>query len=205
MKNLLLILAIATLFSCRTVKKEWVKENYQSKIEAVALAEETLNRAESLTIDEIQKLTFNFEEKLQETTQKTTKEESQSTSVSATIEAEDGKEKSVTIGGTKVVSNGARVTVESETNTSFKDEQETTNKEILRQLDEERRFSSAVNESLISLKSEFEAYKESHKQETSVFSKWVKKQGWQTWVIVLAVFAVGIFAFSRWLDSRKPI
>lgn len=205
MKNYLIILAILTLSGCRTAKKEWVKENYQSKIEAVAMANELSNFTKTELTKINQSLILDFEEKLKQATQKTTQEESQSTTVSGTLTAEDGKEKSVTFGNTTIKSNGANVSFKTESRNSINKEYESNLKELHRQLDEERQFNQALNNEIISLKNQFANFASNQKTEKTTQTKEVNKKGWQTWVIVLAVFAGGIFAFSRWLDSRKSI
>lgn len=104
------------LFSCRTVKKEWVKENFTEKSELQEI-KESLNYSNELIKEDIrQTILAEFKNNLIEITSKLNETLEENTIAKIDIEAEFGKIKEATIGNTKVTSNGAKISVE--TNTS---------------------------------------------------------------------------------------
>lgn len=103
-------------FSCRTVKKEWVKENFTEKSELQEI-KESLNYSNELIKEDIrQTILAEFNKSLVEITSKLNETLEENTIAKIDIEAEFGKIKEATIGNTKVTSNGAKISVE--TNTS---------------------------------------------------------------------------------------
>ena len=118
MKKLLIIIILIILTGCRTVKKDWVKQNFTSKTETV----KSLNSLDSiiqktrLTTNE--KLKSEFNSKLKLVSNKTTSSETSITTVKGTITADLNEEKSVTIGDTKITSKGANITFETNNNKS---------------------------------------------------------------------------------------
>lgn len=105
MKSILPFILIFMLVSCKVVSKKHLKENYQTKIEASAqkteLSLETKNSIDSLSVS--------IDKKINSVSEKIVSSEKENTIVSGTIEPEIGKKKSVSFGGNKIVSDGAKV------------------------------------------------------------------------------------------------
>lgn len=117
------------LFSCRTVKKEWVKENFTEKSELQEI-KESLNYSNELIKEDIrQTILAEFKNNLIEITSKLNETLEENTIAKIDIEAEFGKIKEATIGSTKVTSNGAKISVETNTSKYLQKDYESYKKE----------------------------------------------------------------------------
>ncbi len=193
MKKLLTTLLILSVFSgCKTVKKDWLKENYVEKTQFNVLEQQVISSTEnsSETKDYITLEKFNeFKNSLSQKSSETSSEES-TTKIS--IEAEDGVEKSAVIGNTKVVSNGASISVEVK---NFKEASRSI--EILQSELEQYKtetsqlitaFRKEINASAVKI-TELENELQSQK---NVFTKTSKKKGFTfgTTVLILGILLI---------------
>ncbi|MGB0896870.1 MAG: hypothetical protein ACPGRW_06080 [Flavobacteriaceae bacterium] len=197
MKKYILILLV--LSSCRTAKKEWVKENFSEKatVKKYFTAQDSTFKSELNEINET--LTATFNERFNSTT--TTKNES--TTVSGTITAEDGKEKTATIGNTTITSNGANISF----TTSSSKTMESKYVKLVQELQSEKQFSQKIQSELISLKSEFANFVSTYESEKTTKSKTVKKTGVQfgVWIIIaiVLILIVVIWYFRKSIPFIK--
>lgn len=202
MKNILIILIVISFTSCRTVKKEWVKENYTSKQEAIALSDDLLKETKEQLRLTKETLSKDFDEKIKQATEKTTEKTDEKTTVSGTIEAEDGKEKSVVIGDTKITSNGATVNFETTSIKSFLAEYKTQVNELSSQLNEEKQTNEYLLHELNSVKTELKQLQQEINSETTTKSKDVNKSGLSFTTIILIVLVI-ILAVSAFVVYKK--
>lgn len=188
-KYLILCLVFISFCSCRVAKKSWVKETYAEKTEVTSLKESFANSKETLKTEISETLSLEFSEKLKQGTTK----ESESTTVTGTIEAEDGKEKSVTIGGTTITSNGANISFE----TNSSKEIATQYKELSSQLATERNLTQELQTELISLKSEFADFRSTYESDKTTKTKDVTKRGGTFGVWIFGIIAL-VVIFLLW-------
>lgn len=187
--------SLAFFCSCRVAKKDWVKENYseRSEIEQLIQASEQTTKTEisklETSVSKIETSISNSE------TSSTSETESQTTTVTGTITAEEGKEKSVTIGGTTIKSHGANVTFETTSSKAISKEFQESFQQISKELQEKSVKLQEVQTELISLKSEFASFVSTYQSEKNAKTKEVKKTGFQfgVWILIAVVLIVLVF------------
>lgn len=201
MKKLILFSAIILLFtSCRSVKKEWVKENFSEKAtvnRSLSVQDSTLKSEISKIETSISKIETSISNT--ETTKESTSE-NETTSVSGSITAEEGKEKSVTIGGTTIKSNGANVTFETSSSKTMSREFESKFEQLTLQLEEQSETIQSLNSKLFNQQSEIESLESKYSSLKTSKSRVVKRSGlsFTTWlIIVLALAVVGAIWYFR--------
>jgi len=201
-KTILLSLFLLALFSqgCRVAKKDWVKENFSQKTETNQTKQtleqslETLKREMSETIN--QKVTSLS----QSTSESTTTNESETTTVTGTLTAEDGKEKSVTVGGTTITSNGANISFETSSSKKLIKEYQSEIQALTSELSDIRTENVQMSQELNSLKSEFALFRSTYTSDKETQSKTVKKTGFKFgfWVVLIIVLiVVGMLRYFR--------
>lgn len=195
-----LILAILLLSSCRVAKKEWVNENFSEK----ETVNDFLTVQDSIVKSEIFKLQSHVS-KIETSVSKiealkTSESSNETTSVSGTLTAEDGKEKSVTIGNTTIKSNGANVSFETSSSMAISKEFESKHKELTKELNEQKKVSQNLRSELNSLKSEFSELKATYNSEKTLKSQTVTKKGFTlgfTSILILIVLAIAALFYFR--------
>lgn len=193
MKHISIILILfCTLFSCRTVKKEWVQEHFAEKSELSQLAQKTQETQKTLKSEISEALILEFSQKLKQETSSSTSQENESTSVSGTIVAEEGKEKSATIGNTTIVSNGANISFQTTNSSSITKAFESKYQELESKYQEAQQTISTLQSQYNSLKSEFANFRSTYESEKNSSSRTVTKSGWsfKTWLILIAIILV---------------
>ena len=192
-KLLILSLLFISFTSCRVAKKEWVKENFTEKStvkESLTVQSDSINKR-------LEQLSESFNSKLKSISESksssSSESESESTNVTGTITAEDGKEKSVTINGTTIKSNGANISFETNSNKAISKEFKENFDQLTAELQTEssKRFQLEVEvRSLYSRLSELESNKEASK---TTKSKEVTKRGFSfgVWLFFL-LFGIAI-------------
>lgn len=111
-KYIIIPLLFISLFNCKIVKKDWLKENYVEKTEFESLENVVNSSNETATLSEDFLTLEKFNEFVNALSQKSSESSSEATTVTGTIEAEEGKEKTATIGNTTITSNGANISFE---------------------------------------------------------------------------------------------
>lgn len=165
-KQHVIIVFILLLKGCRSVKKEWVKENFS----LISDTEKNNQVQDSVFSSKISKIETNISKietsvSKSQTSSEATKE-NETTKVVGSITAEDGKTKSVTIGGTTIKSDGANVTFETSSSKEFTQlfeskfeelqhqllQEQTTNKFLREEFNQLRRDSEKIKTDLLQLK-----------------------------------------------------
>lgn len=191
---ILYVFIMLSLFSCKTAKKTWVEENFTSKDVFNTVQETT----ENFINTEVSTLRKDFTVKYSEFLQKEATKNNEATTVKGTITAEDGKEKSVNVGTTKIVSNGANISFEIASTKEQLKETETKQTEILEQLSQvEIKLQQTQNE-LNSLKSEFANYTSNQKTTT----KETNKRGFTFGVILIGIVLLVVFLVYRYFNRK---
>lgn len=199
MKKYIIILLMFSLAflcsSCRVAKKEWVKENFTEKAttQEIRVVQDSTFKSEISKIETSIHKIETFVSKIE--TFKTSENETESTTVSGSITAEDGKEKSVSIGGTTIKSHGANVTFETTTSKAISKEFQESFQQISKELQEKSVKLQEVQTELNSLKSEFSNFVSTYQSEKNAKTKEVKKTGFQfgVWIIVAIAIIITIF------------
>lgn len=196
MKNRFCILVLCLLlFNCRTVKKEWVKENFTEKSTTTQLK----SSQDSTLRSEISKIETSVS-KIETSVSKiensaTSSAENETTDVSGNIVAEDGKTKSVTIGGTTIKSNGANISFKTSSSKATSKQIETFYENSERKFELQEQTISELRTELNSLKSEFNVLESAYESQKQTRSKNVKKTGlsfgmWAMIIIILIVLVL---------------
>lgn len=195
-KNLLLI-SFILLTSCRTVKKEWVKETFAEKSELTQFAQETQKTQETLKTEISEKVSQIETLVSKNETSSTSEVTNENTTVSGTIEAEEGKEKSITIGNTTIKSNGANVSFSTSSNKTATKQFERQLQEITLQLEYERTLNKSLQSEVNSLKSENVFIKSEIEKLKTSQSKQTTKRNFTltTWLIILGVLVGSYFVY----------
>jgi len=187
-------------------KKNWVKENFTEKAtvkKSLTLQSNALiNRIENLQ----ETLTAKYDELSKESSKETRTEENESTTVTGNITAEEGKEKSVTIGATTIKSDGANVSFQ----TNFS---KSVSKEFLEKMSALSNEINTQSNKIIELNKLVEAQSrrlselESNKEiKKNTSSKDVTKRGFSfgAWLIGLLIFS-GLILFFFLKSKIKKI
>jgi len=207
MKHKIILILVVLLFSsCRVAKKNWVKENFTEKAtvkKSLTLQSNALiNRIENLQ----ETLTAKYDELSKESSKETRTEENESTTVTGNITAEEGKEKSVTIGATTIKSDGANVSFQ----TNFS---KSVSKEFLEKMSALSNEINTQSNKIIELNKLVEAQSrrlselESNKEiKKNTSSKDVTKRGFSfgAWLIGLLIFS-GLILFFFLKSKIKKI
>lgn len=193
--KLFAIYIVASLmFGCRTAKKEWVNENFTSK--------EVFNSTQKTTQNEINTqvtaLSKYLNAKFTEILQTETTKDTDATTVKGSITAEDGKEKSVTIGGTSIKSNGVNLTFEVASTKEQLKEYQSNQTELLEQLAITETKLQTTQKELTDLKNQFNTYV----TEQEKASKETSKTGF-TFGFMVTVFLVVLGLLSLWYFRKQ--
>lgn len=201
----LYVFIMLSLFSCRTAKKEWVKENFTSKEQLVSIQEDLTYSNEEVKNDIKTSVLSDLREVINAFSQKINSNETENSTVKGTITAEDGKEKSATIGNTTIKSNGANITFETSSTKTLNKEIETKFKEVTKQLKEERAFNQTLVSKLNTLElKQLEQQKQIEQLKESK-SKTTTKKGFTfgTIIIVAIVLVLLVLLVLLWYFRSK--
>lgn len=198
-KAILIILVFISTASCRTAKKEWVKENFASHLELEGvkntLSEELKKQEASLT----ENIQSKYKEVLDQKSSEEISNESEDSTISGTIIAEDGKEKSVSYGGTTISSNGATIKFTSKITKALSKEYSSKFQELNNQLDQERKTVETLSSEINTIKKELEHIKSTQDIDRKSKSRDVKSNGFQlvAWVwlglLIIVIVLLNIF------------
>jgi len=209
MKKLLFIIAVWILLfatSCRSVKKQWVKENFTEKVE-LQEAKETQSQTLKNEVEKIENKITNLKKSLSETqTTKETSEENENTTIEGTLTAEDGKEKSIQIGNTTIKSNGANVTFKTNSSKStskeFTSQIERLESQIISIESNYRNLQSDVN----TLTKENTDLKRQIEQVKTTKQKDVNKSGFSfgfyLWLVIILALVAVVWYFRVTIGSK---
>lgn len=201
-KYIILLLVFISFFSCRTVKKEWVKENFTEKATTneIRVVQDSTFKSEILKLEtSISKIEISVSKN--ETISETTTE-NETTNVSGSITAEDGKEKSVTIGGTTIKSNGANVTFETSSSKAFTKQFESQLQELETKFEQTSKELSDTKMTLSVLKSEFANFVSTYESEKTAKSKEVEKSGFGFGVWLIIIIAIILLLAFLYFKSK---
>lgn len=189
---------------CRTVKKEWVKENFAEKSELQTTQNIWTEFVQNSETNITESLKSFFDERIKSVKENTTSNENENTDISVNIKAEDGKEKSATVGNTTITSNGADITVKTSSTKVLSSQLETINKELTQTI-------TKLETSLKTLENKFNekidaqnSVIEKLKSELNVKSKETKKTGMSFW-FTFSLIILGILVLLWFFGDKIPI
>lgn len=178
------------LASCVTKKK--FKES-QTLLEQRILSQtenRITNYTQNIKTDVKESLLSEFKETLKEIKESTTTNENETTTISGTITAEDGKDKSATIGNTVIKTNGANVTFQTTSTKDINKQLETINKELTKTI-------TQLETSLKTIENEFNEFKNNQlkvndelKSEKNTQTKETNRKGFNFLFIILLIIAI---------------
>ena len=136
MKKLLIIsILFISLFSCRTVKKEWVKETFAEKQDLKKLEQDVIFSNERIKSELKQDYTTYTDKKIKEVSSKTSTTENENTVISGSVEAEPGVTKTFEGNGVKITTDGWKVNFETNLSKSLSKEFETKLETVYKKFD----------------------------------------------------------------------
>jgi len=192
MKHYITLVAISLLMvSCRSVKKQWVEDNF-TKNETV---KHLVKQQDSIFDTKIHKIETSVSKLETSVSKNETKNETSSqeenTTISGSINAEDGKEKSVTFGDTEIKTNGASVTFTTSSSKQITKQITAKIETLTKQLNLEQTKTETLQREIISLKSEFAKIVSSLEAQKTNQTQTVKKAGFNfgVWIIIALVLA----------------
>jgi hypothetical protein len=197
----IVVIVLLLCTSCRVAKKDWVKENF-TEIATTQKIRAVQNDSVDKRINQLSKTVTSQLESFKENASRTKSlNETQSTNVEGSIIAEDGKEKSVTVGTTTIKSNGANVTFSTNTSKSLNSEYKETFEALSRQLKTEQDYRELIQNEVNSLKTQSSAIKKQLQQLTDARSKSVVKRGFSfgawLWFLIIALIVVAYFILRK--------
>lgn len=199
--KIVLVLFTLSLFTgCRTMDKAWLRENYTSKIEADSLRQSLENSFKSVQKTQKEEIEAKYKEFQRNTSEKTNSSEAESTTVKGRITAEAGIEKSVTVGGTTIKSNGADIDFETTNNKESSKESELRFEQMSRELEIKTQKIETLEERQHSLEVELYNFKKLYEAEKNIKEKDVKTKGSTLGTVViglLILLAVGVSYYFR--------
>lgn len=200
---ILYILLMITMFSCKTVNKVKTHEYFASKNDLSQLDQKWSTHLQNFKTDVKESSLATVKDYLTVQKESNSTNENESSVISGTITPGE-KEKSVSIGGTTIKSDGVNVKFEIK-NTKAKLQESLTQISELNQTIEKERNAR------ISLENDFNEYKKHQskvidelKQEKSTQTKTVSKKGFTFWAIVICAIAIVLFLLYKF-GGRIPI
>lgn len=195
-------LFLISISSCVTKKKLKESQELQSTYILDQTETKFTNSVQKLESNVTEKLNKVFDEKLKEVKESTSTNENESTTISGSITAEDGKEKTATIGNTTIKSNGANLTFQTTSTKAINKQLETINKELTQSLNEERNARISLENEFIEYVKEQNQINESLKAELEKQSKEINKKGLSFWVIIIALVSAILFIAIKFFKVR---
>lgn len=197
MKKLLIIsILFISLFGCRIVKKEYLEENYVEKTELKQLEQDIIYSNERLKTEISTSIALDYNEKIKQATEKTSSNESETTTVSGSIEAEEGKEKSVTVGNTTIKSNGANVSFETTNTKALSKEFESKYNELDQKYSLLEQSKKLLEIRLDSINTKLTDFEKNYNSEKTTKSKLVTKKQLAFGFVLLLIF-IGAYLLLR--------
>lgn len=199
------IIKISLLFfiltSCVSKKKLKESQDLQSTYILDQTEKKWTNSVQNIKSELSESILSQFNETIKSFKESSSSNENETTDVTVNITAEDGKEKSATVGNTTVTSNGADVTVKTSSTKAINKQIETLNSEWSQKY-------NLLEKSLINVTNELNEFKnyqlninEDLKSKLNVKTEETDKKGLSFWVImialILAVFFVAYKIYSK--------
>lgn len=196
-KPILISLLLITLTGCRTVKKDWVKANYveKSEINQFKQSVEGFKQTINSSIDE--RIDSKYTTILNEMREAVKVDENETTTIIGSIEAEEGKEKSATIGNTTIKSNGSNITFESTLNKAFNKELETINSKMEQTIEQYRNSLKTFENDFTAYKTETDKKIAELKSQLDQKNKETNKNGFAFTFIIILGIAILIYIFRK--------
>lgn len=191
-KYLILLVVFITVSSCRVTQIGKEKESFVSRHDVEQLIEASQKTIKT-ELQTIENTVSKLETAISKTESASTTEASnETTNVSGSIIAEDGKEKSATIGNTTITSNGANISFSTTTTKDVTKAFQSIIHEQRQELQQQSKTIISLQSELTSLKKEFATFISNYESDKATRAKTVKKTGFQAgvWIIVAIVVIV---------------
>lgn len=205
--KLFIVYVLATLmFSCRAVKKEYLQENYASKEDVSNLEQTQLNSLKALESKIESTIITKVEEKIKKSTEKQNEKQNENTTVTGTLKAEEGKEKSATIGNTTIKSNGADIQFQVNSSKEITKEVLTELQELKQSKQEMLTIITKQQETIEQNTKAISELKALYETEKAVKTKEVKKSGLTfTTLSIIAIILIVLYLIYRFKEKIKTL
>ena len=202
-KILLTLIFIGFLMtSCVTKKKLKESQDLQSTYILDQTEQKWINSVQNIKSELSESILSQFNETIKSFRESSSTNENETTDVTVNITAEDGKEKSATVGNTTVTSNGADIIVKTTSNKSTDKKLETINKELTQSLNEVQNSLKTVKNELNELKKESLRIDEELKSQLETKSKETNKKGLSIWMVIIAIVSAILFVAYKIYSKR---
>lgn len=201
---ILLSLFLLSFTSCVTKKKLKESQDLQSTYILDQTEKKWTNSVQNIKSELSESILSQFNETIKSFKESSSSNENESTDVTVNITAEDGKEKSATVGNTTVTSNGADISVKTSSTKAINNQIETSNSEWSQKYD-------ILETSLktAEMKSEQRDYAnlkriEQLESKLDKQSKETDKKGLSFWLIIIAIVSALLFIAIRYFKVKIP-
>lgn len=200
------IIKISLLFfiltSCVSKKKLKESQDLQSTYILDQTEKKWTNSVQNIKSELSESILSQFNETIKSFKESSSSNENETTDVTVNITAEDGKEKSATVGNTTVTSNGADVIVKTSSTKAINKQIETLNSEWSQKY-------NLLEKSLINVTNELNEFKnyqlninEDLKSKLNVKTEETDKKGLSFWVIMIALILAVLFVAYKIYSKR---
>ena len=204
MKKILLLLLAFAVYSCGSVKKKWVNENFAEKAALESLRENNISLNKESEERIMQELYLDFNSIMMEELSKLKITSDENSELSGTLKAEDGKEKTVSFGGNTITANGADISfLWSKKNTSEKEYKKQIN-EFSEQIEKKEISIKNLELRLDSLQSEVDNLKSVKESKKETTSKEKTRSFWSFWIWIILIAAILVFLVYRYGKKYIP-
>ena len=196
MKKILIIsILFISFFSCRTAKKEWVKENFTLKKTFVITEQE--KRIKESVLSELN-------ETINSISEQNTTTETNSTTISGSVEAEQGKEKTVDANGLKITTNGFNVSFESKSTKELSKEFESKFQELSQQINYQREVNETLRDSISSINNKLSKHDEEIETIKNSKSKEVTSRSFSFGFVMVLFLVIALLSVVIFFKSKIP-
>ncbi len=205
MKSLIpLLLILFSFLSCKSVRKEWVTENYAKKEDIQNLKESVSNEIDKQTLSITKNFNSKYNEVIRQVNSISKESKSEESTVTGEITAEDGKKKSVTFGDTTIESNGVNVSFTSTIRNVISKEYQGKFEEMTKQLQEGQQTIQDLRTEINSLKSEVNKLSSNEEIEKDTKTKTVKNHRLYSVILLILSSALVLFGVLSYFKIRIP-
>lgn len=202
-KTLLTLIFIGFLMtSCVSKKKLKESQDLQSTYILDQTEKKWTNSVQNIKSELSESILSKFNETIKSFKESSSTNENETTDVTVNITAEDGKEKSATVGNTTVTSNGADISVKTSSTKAINNQIETLNSEWSQKYD-------ILETSIINVTNELNEFKtaqlkvnEELKAEKNTQSKETDKKGLSFWAVIIAIVLAVLFVAYNIYSKR---
>lgn len=204
-KTLIISILFISFFSCRTAKKEWVNENFTLKKTSVITEQDILYKITEQEKMIKESVLSELNETINSISEKNTTTETNSTTISGSVEAEQGKEKTVDANGLKITTNGFNVSFESKSTKELSKEFESKFHELSQQINHQREVNETLRDSISSINNKLSKHDEEIESIKNSKSKEVTSRSFSFGFVIVLFLVIALLLVVIFFKSKIPL